>query len=84
MAEEFDLEAALANVHSASGRRPKPEPVERVHVFLPEEMRAEQKQQQKKVPWFVKQPDWNAVRNQNSTTAPVQTSALRRERPWHS
>jgi hypothetical protein len=84
MAEEFDLEAALANVHSASGRRPKPELVERVHVFLPEEMRAEQQQQQKKVPWFVKQPDWNAVRNQNSTTAPVQTSALRRERPWHS
>ena len=83
MAEELDLEAALANVHSASGRRPKPEPVERVHVFLPEKMRAEQ-QQQKKVPWFVKQPDWNAVRNQNSTTAPVQTSALRRERPWHS
>ena len=82
MAEEFDLEAALANVHSASGRRPKPELVERVHVFLPEKMRAEQ--QQKKAPWFVQQPDWNAVRNKTSTTAPVQTSALRRERPWHS
>ena len=74
MAEEFDLEAALANVHSASGRRPKPEPVERVHVFLPEQMRAEQ-QQEKKVPWFVKQPNWNAVLNKNRTTEPVQTSA---------
>jgi len=76
MAEELDLEAALANVHSASGRRPKPEPVARVHGFRPE--------QQQKVPWFVRQPDWNAVRNQNRTTEPVQTSALRRERPWHS
>ena len=83
MAEELDLEAALANVHSASGRRPKPEPVARVHVFLPEQMRAERKQQQK-VPWFVQQPDWNAVLNKTSTTEPVQTSALRRERPWHS
>jgi len=75
MAEGFDLEAALANVHSASGRRPKPEPVERVHVFLPDEMRAEQQQQEKKVPGLVKQPDWNAVLNKTSTTAPVQTSA---------
>ncbi len=78
--EGFDVEAALANVHSASGRRPKPEPVERVHVFLPERMRAEQKQPEKKkqgkAPWFVKQPDWDVVLNKNSTTTePVQTSA---------
>ncbi len=74
--EEFDLEAALRNVHSAGQRRRPEPPVKRVHVFLPKPMRADQPAtQQKKVPWVVKQPDWSQIGQKSKTTDPVQTSA---------
>jgi RNase P subunit RPR2 len=75
MAEEFDLEAALRNVQSAGGQRPKS--VERAHVFLPKQMRADLQPAKpvptkKTVPWFVKQSDWSKLGKSVQTSAPTQ------------
>jgi hypothetical protein len=75
MADEFDLEAALRNVHS--GRRP--EPVDRVAVLLPEDMRAERTEPKGKterripeqLPLRPRMPDWSGIGTGGQTAAPI-------------
>ncbi len=70
--EDFDLEAALRNVHPA-GKRRRIEEVERTHVFLPESIRVERvepKGKPEQLPLRPRLPDWRGIGPGVQTSAP--------------